>query len=142
MTRQQRVGSGAISLHDSGAETETGTGSAILLPYCEAIAFTIDVTAAATEVGDLLDATIQTTINGVDWIDVVAFTQVLGNGGAKTYVAKLNASIAEDDFETAAALAAGSVRNLMGDTWRASWAITDAGDDNASFTFSVVAMPM
>lgn len=107
-----------------------------------AMAFVLDLTAAATEVGDLLDVYVQTKVDGANWLDVGHFTQCLGNGGAKRYVTKLTAQLATAEFENATALAAAAVRNLLGDEWRVRWAITDAGDDNASFTFSVAACPM
>ncbi len=46
--------------------------------------FQLDVTAAATEVGDLLDVYLQHSFDGgTTWDDFVHFTQVLGDGGAK-----------------------------------------------------------
>ena len=107
-----------------------------------AMAFTLDVTAAATAVDDTLDVTIQTKIDGANWIDVVHFDQVLGNGGAKTYIEKVVSSVQVAGFETGTALAAGATRALIGDEWRASWTIVDPTGSDASFTFSVSALPM
>lgn len=132
----------ATSLHDSAARTATGTGSATTIKDAGAgIAFQLDLTAAATDSGDTLNVYVQTTLDGTNWIDVVAFTQCLGNGGAKRHVAKISGTAAETMFETGSALSAGSVRNLIGDQWRVRWAITDASTANASFTFSVTAVP-
>lgn len=119
----------------------TATGSAVRLPgMVNAIAFTLDVTAAATDAGDTLDVAIQTKIDGTNWVDVVAFTQVLGNGGALRHIAKVSAETAQAMFLNAA-LAAGNVRNLLGDEWRVSYVQVDA-DADATFTFSVTACPM
>lgn len=122
----------------SGARTETGTGDAVLLEGFEVLEFQLDATAAATDVGDTLDVYIQTTLDGgTNWIDIVHFTQVLGNGGAKRYISKISASLALTEFEVGTALGAAAVRHLVGSQYRVRWAITDSGTDNASFTFSV-----
>jgi len=116
-------------------------GSSVRLPgMVNAIAFTLDVTAAATDAADTLDVKVQTKIDGTNWVDVVYFTQVLGNGGALRHVAKIFASVAEAMFLNAA-LAAGTVRNLIGDEWRVAYVQADA-DADATFTFSVAACPM
>ena len=140
----------AVTLQASAAKTETGTGSTVTAtslterlvnrPY-KGIAFILDVTAAATDAGDTLDVQVQTQIDGTNWVPVVSFTQVLGNGGTVRHVAKVVRDVAQSMFEDSASLAAGSVRNLLGNTWRVKWTIADAGTDNASFTFSVVAVP-
>lgn len=133
------------TLESSAARTATdadGTTASGTLPGvgdASTIEFELDVTVAATAVDDTLDVFIQTTIDGTNWIDVVSFTQVLGNGGAKRYVAKITKSEPQAMFEASAALAAGSVRNILGKRYRARWAITDAGADDASFTFSITA---
>ena len=78
-----------------------------------------------------------------DRVSVVAFTPVLGNGGAKRHIGKITNGAALTMFEAATALSAGSVRNLMGKEWRASWVIVDGGAATSqSFTFSVTAIPM
>ena len=106
-----------------------------------AIIFVMNVTAAATEVGDTLDVAIQTNLGGTsgNWIDVVAFTQVLGNGGAKCFVAKITNDGTQAMFETGTALTAGNTRNLIGDSWRLKINQVDA-NSNAAFNFSVAAM--
>jgi hypothetical protein len=118
-----------------------GTGSAVsILGQPRAMAFVLDVTAAATDVGDTLDVKVQTRLDGTNWVDVCSFTQVLGNGGVKRHIGKIDAGIAQAMFLNAA-LAAGSVRNLIGEVYRVAYAQVDA-DNNASFTFSVTACPM
>ena len=121
----------------TAADTTTVKG---LAPYTSAY-FMLDVTAAATEVGDKLAVFVQREMPNGDWMDLVSFTEVLGNGGAK----KLRADVypGATGGETSAtindgALTAGSVADLAwGDALRFKWTVTDAGTDNASFTFSV-----
>lgn len=133
----------ATELVASAARTATGVSDAVRLPDApNGYGFVFDVSAAATAAGDTLDMKIQTKIDGTNWLDVVVFTQVLGNGGAKRYIAKVSSNGAQTMFENGSALAAGSIRNLVGDEWRCAWSITDATTDDASFTFSVTAMPM
>ena len=134
----------AVTLLASAARTATSTGTtAVRLPKgMQGVAFVLDVTAAATAVGDLLDVYVQTKLDGTNWVDVQRFTQVLGDGGAKRYYAKLNAGAAMTEFENATGLGEHSIRDLIGDDWRTRYVITDAGADDASFTFSVVACSM
>lgn len=106
-----------------------------------AIGFVLDLTAAATDAGDTLDVKIQTRLDGTNWVDVVSFTQCLGNGGAKRHFAKIDAGIAQAMFENGAALAAGNVRNLVGEVWRVVHTQVDA-DSDGTFSFSVTACPM
>jgi lipopolysaccharide biosynthesis protein len=117
------------------------SGSAVRLPgMVNAIAFVLNVTAAATDAVDTLDVKVQTKLDGTNWVDVVSFTQVLGNGGALKHIAKIEAGTAQAMFADAV-LAAGSTRNLLGDEWRVTYVQVDA-DSDASFTFSVIACPM
>lgn len=127
----------------SGTVTETGTSTGVTIKDpTSGLVLQLDVTAAATASGDTLDVAVQTTFDGTSWVDVAAFTQVLGNGGAKRFAVKISATEPQALFTATTALAAGSVRHIIGDQWRVSWAITDATTDDASFTFSVVACPI
>lgn len=131
------------TLESSSAKTATGTGSSVRIPnWVNAVVFELDVTAAATDVDDTLDVTIQTKVDGTNWLDVVAFTQVKGNGGAKRYIAKVIGNAAESMFENGSSLSAGNVRDILGDEFRAKWTIADPSGTNVSFTFSVTAIPM
>ena len=117
------------------------TSGEINVPYDHrAIEFCFDLTAAATDVTDTLDVSIQAFVGG-QWVDVVHFTQVLGNGGAKRYFAKINATAAVTMFENATALAAGSVRDLVSTRYRVRYVQVDA-NSNAAFTFTVKATPL
>lgn len=128
-----------LILQDAGAQTVTGTGSVLQIDGLEALVFQLDLTAAATESSDTLDVYVQTTIDGTNWIDIVHFTQVLGNGGAKRYFSKVLGVGTLTEFENATSLGAAAARNIMGSQFRVRWAITDASTQNASFTFSVTA---
>jgi len=122
--------------------TNTGTSAVMIQPWVKAAVFSLDVTAAATDATDTLDVTVQTTIDGTNWIDVVAFIQVLGNGGALIHVEKVEAANAVAGFLASAALSAGTTRDIIGGAWRCKWTLVDAVGDDASFTFSVTAQPM
>ena len=106
-----------------------------------ALLLTLQVTAAAAGVGDTLDAVVSTRIyyNGVAaWIEVCAFPQVLGNGGALVHIDKLVVDLDQAAFQNAA-LAAGAKRHIFGDAWVAG--VTTAGG-TAVFTASIDIMPM
>lgn len=124
----------------SGAESSTDSDAVRLPGMINAFALVLDVTAAATDVGDTLDVKVQTLIDGTNWVDICHFTQVLGNGGAVRHVAKIEAATAQAMFADAA-LAAGNTRNLLGDQWRVNHVTVDA-DANSAFTFAVTACPM
>lgn len=116
-------------------------GSSVRLPgMVNGFAFVLDVSAAATDLADTLNVKVQTKIDGTNWVDVAGFTEVLGDGGAVRHIAKITAGAAQAMFLNAA-LAAGSVRNLLGDEWRVNYVQVDA-DNDATFTFSVTACPM
>jgi hypothetical protein len=106
------------------------------------LVFFLNVSAAATEVGDLLDVWIQESPDqgSTTWNDVLRFTQVLGNGGAKKYLAIVNCE-GPVECELAAVqdavMAAGVRQGLVIPYIRSKWTVTDAGADNASFTFSL-----
>lgn len=101
----------------------------------------LNVTAAATAVGDTLDVYLQKNVSipGTPiWTDFVHFTQVLGNGGAKQFVAE----ITQEDITSGlhvvqdAAMTAGVNGGPWGDMWRVKWVIAGA---TPSFTFSLYA---
>jgi hypothetical protein len=139
----QYVGRGSRAtqlLQASTTQTVTGAGTAVAgLGEFTQLLLELDVTAAAAAVGDTLDVFLQTTIDGTNWVDIAHFTQVLGNGGAKRYFAKILATGALTEFENGAALAAAAQRAICGDQYRVRWAIVDGGAHGQSFTFSVTA---
>lgn len=127
----------------TSAATAGVNGSALRMPRAFAYAFVLDVTDAANDVTDTLDVFIQTKADGANWLDVVHFTQVLGNGAnTLRYVAKVTPALATTEFNNATALGAAAVRNIAGDEWRCRYVIVDGGGVAASFTFSVRGVPM
>lgn len=114
------------------------TSAPVAIPFVfQSIAFTLDVTAAATAVGDTLDVVVQTKLDGTNWTDIVHFTQVLGNGGAKRHIAKVTLDGTQAMFEVGTSLSAGNARNLAGDQFRVSYTIVSSSAP--SFTFAVTA---
>ncbi len=103
----------------------------------------LNVTAAAAAVGDTLDVYVQGSVDGgTTWDDVIHFTQVLGNGGAKKFLARWQGLIASTTPLAApqdAALAAGVAQGPHGLLWSVKWVI---GGATPAFTFSVAATPM
>ena len=74
-----------LTLVASAARTASDTTTVRgLAPYTSAY-FMLDVTVAATEAGDKLAVFIQREMPNGDWMDIVSFAEVLGNGGAKKY---------------------------------------------------------
>ena len=134
-----------ITLMASAARTTGGgAGDTIRLASMpRAMAFVLDVTAAATDTGDVLDVWVRTNPDGTNAINVYRFTQVKGDGGAKRYIGKILAdgSVTEFDGYTSS-LGEHTGRNMLGDEWSVYYAITNTGLANASFTFSVTAIPM
>lgn len=99
----------------------------------------LNVTAAATAAGDLLDVFVDSSPDGgTTWVNIVHFTQVLGNGGAKKFVAIVDEGVT-DEFDATSDLAAGATpRPFIGDRLRVRHTVVDAGADaNAVFTFTV-----
>ena len=126
----------------SVATAGTNTTGVRMPRSMQAMTLVLDVTAAATDAGDLLDVKVQTMIDGTNWVDVAYFTQVLGNGGAKQFVMKVLANTAETLFAGGTSLTAGALRHIMGDEWRVNYVVVNAGAVDVSFTFTVKACPM
>lgn len=129
------IGKIPLVLHASGAEVATGNDSAVALDSnVNGAIFDCDLTVVALAAGDTFDLFVQTRIDGALWIDVVHFTQMLGNGGVLRFIAKIAGNEPEADFEIGAALGASAVRQLLGNEFRARWVI--AGP-TPSFTFTL-----
>lgn len=99
------------------------------------------VSAAATEVSDTLDVYIDTSFDGgTTWVNVGHFTQVLGNGGAKTFVLviKNDNPGASAVFDVTSNAAAGATRQIgFGDRVRFRSVVADGGGAAASFTHEI-----
>jgi len=103
-----------VTLQASAAQTATGAGTAVYLPgMVNGFVFELDLTAAATEVGDTLDVFVQTLVDGTNYVDIAHFTQCLGNGGAKRYYMKVTADGLMTGFENATALGANAISNTQ-----------------------------
>ena len=129
----------AVVLAASAARVASGTGDGFRIrrPIGSLIAI-LELTNAHSASGDTLDVVVQTRL-GSTWVDVAAFTQVLGNGtDTLQFVAKLSATEPQTLFGTATGLTAGNVRHILGDEWRAKWTIAGTG----TFTFSVTIVPV
>lgn len=126
---------GAITLGVNGTGTYT---PAFVFREAE---FDLNLTAAATDVGDTLDVYVDTSLDSaVTWINIVHFTQLLGNGGAKRETMVLNpgGNVGTAPINTAADAAAAGVRHILGAQYRVRYAQVDA-NANAAFTFTVKA---
>ena len=129
-----------VVIQASGTKTATGTGSAVTSKPARNAVFQLDVTAGGTDAGDTLDVAVETTIDGTNWFPIVAFTQVIGTAAAKRHIAKVSNDLTQAMFEAAATLAAGSVRNILGQQYRARWTIVNTSTVDVTFTFSVTAL--
>jgi hypothetical protein len=133
------------ALRDSAAQDEAGTvtGTAVVLnqKFDELIA-TLAVSASATDAGDTLDVYVDTSFDaGTTWVNLGHFTQVLGNGGAKTFVLAIKNGNpgASAVYDATSDAAAGATRQIgFGDRLRYRGVMVDA-DANGSFTYAVSA---
>ncbi len=108
-----------------------------------AIMFIIDVTAAATDVGDTLNITIETKI-GAKWHPSYQCTEFLGDGGTHIESSdKVLAALAvANDTTFGGVLAANAdLPGVIGTAWRVAYVVVDADADSA-FTFTVTAVVM
>ncbi len=75
MPQQLKKSHDAQTVVASAARTATGTGDVFYLPpLIGGAVFVLDLTNAATDVGDTLDAYIQTKADGTNWIDATGAT--------------------------------------------------------------------
>lgn len=144
---QRLDAAGGVDLLASAARTASGTftpDAAIAHSLARGGRATLQLTvsAAATDVGDTLDVYIQHSVDGgTTWDDFVHFTQVLGNGGAKKFLAAWSSTITPTTALGApadGALAAGVKQGPIGPQIRVKWVVVDA-DVDGSFTFGIKA---
>ncbi len=141
----------ALTLVSSAVRTSSGN-SGTLTPFgakvgkLKAAIYQLAVSAAATDASDTLDVYVQhSPDDGTTWDDFIHFTQVLGNGGTKKFIATWARDVTpegEIKVPADAALAAGVLQGPITPLVRVKWVIVDAGTANASFTFSLVATPI
>lgn len=137
----------AVTLRASAAQTAASETATVEVPtnYTDAT-FILDVTALDTETADKLDVYVDVTPdNGLSWINVIHFTQQDGDGSAAKLVAKLSKGVLLDNGDADLAVTtdcAESVsRNLfISPKIRYRGVVTDASTDNATFTYSLVAV--
>jgi hypothetical protein len=131
----------ASAARATAAVNTLGTAAADLAAAKRAIV-TLDVTAAATAAGDKLDVYVDLEVAPSKWVNAVHFTQVLGNGGAKTFVAVLDpSSPGTSVLDASADCSAGDVKPAVwGLSMRGRYTIVDGGAHGQSFTFSLEAV--
>jgi hypothetical protein len=127
---------------ESDTRAASGSSDPFMLPEkVRAVSFFLNVTNAATDVGDILDVYIQESPDdGTTWNDIAKFTSVLGNGGAKKYLAFIGCAVSPESelaLVQSEAMSAGVRQGPIIPLIRASYVITDAGTDDASFTFAL-----
>lgn len=134
-----------VILQASGAQTVSGNSGALpAASHFEAIEggiLVLDVTSAGSVAGDTLDVYVQHSWDdGTSFDDFVHFTQVLGNGGAKKFLAYWLIYGGSPTTPLKApqdgALAVGVQQGPVGNIWRVKWTIVNGGGTHA-FTFSV-----
>ncbi len=122
----------------AGVQSVTGPDILGFAPFTSGT-FVLEITDAATDADDTLDVVIQRKLPNSGYEDIVAFTQVLGNGAnTLTFVADVFAGASGGDEHVVAALAAGSFLDVpWGDILRVNYAIVDPTSANATFTLAV-----
>jgi len=128
-----------------------GPGVCGALRTAHELVFLLDVTAAATDAGDILAVKIQEGLPGSLAIvpnDVIRFPDVLGTGGAVRFIAKLHTNpgrgldaglILTTPAPSVAMVANTVTHGPLSDLIRFVITFTDAGTVNASFTASLKA---
>lgn len=109
-----------------------------LSPY-DTLQAVLDVSAAATAAGDTADFYIDTTVDGSNWVNIVHFPQILGNGGAKRYTAVVSppASVTATATDVTSDAAANAVRHVLGDQIRVRLTTANATTVDNSVTWSM-----
>ncbi len=122
-----------------GAAASTGIVYPNLLSKFDVATFMLQVTAAATEAGDTLDVFIDLSLDLQVWFNGIHFTQLLGNGGAKTFVAEItHPTAAVNPIDVTSDASVTVSRNLWAPHVRIGWNNGDANaNTNAIFSFGV-----
>jgi hypothetical protein len=132
-----------LTILPSAARAVSGMAAVTNVPHPERLRgadFQLVVSAAAAAAGDTVNVYVQHSVDGgTTWDDFVSFTQVLGNGGAKMFLAEWQADVIPDsELHTTAdgTLAAGVLQGPKGPDWRVKWVMAGAGP-NFTFTLGV-----
>jgi hypothetical protein len=122
-----------------GAAPAGVTGDAVQING-ERLVYTwiLDITNAATDGTDTLDVYIDTLFGTATWINIVHFTQILGNGAdaITRFVTTVPANMLTTDDATAAC-AVGVARGVVGSQFRGRYVEVDGGGAASTFTFSL-----
>jgi hypothetical protein len=130
----------SVQLADVTAAAVTATVDTLLSGSYKGGTFVLDVTSAATAAADTLTVYIQRLLADGTYDDVVAFTAVLGNGGAVAYVADVlfDSAASDERVVSTNALTAGTVNAVpMSHALRVSYVIVN--DTTPLFDFTVSA---
>lgn len=130
----------SVQLADITAAVASDTADTLLSGSYKGGTFILDVTSAATAAADTLNVFIQRLLSDGTLDDVVAFTQVLGDGGAKAFVADVlfDSAASDERVVQTGALAAGTVNAVpMFHSLRVSYVIVS--DTTPIFSFTVTA---
>jgi hypothetical protein len=100
----------------------------------------LSVTNADADAGDTLDVYVDCSIDGVTWINICHFTQVIGTDAALALVAIIPRTGTGAVVNATADLAAGNVRSFIGSWLRSRATRVDAGGDvDMTFTYALKA---
>ena len=133
-----------VELLASGVRTATGgtNGETFIVGAGFGQAeFILALTNAEDDVDDTLDVYIDSQVGDGTWVNIVHFTQILGNGAdALKFVAICpRTGTAVEENVTSDVAAGGTPRNFIGDRVRVRYVIVDPSGADATFTFKVVA---
>jgi hypothetical protein len=130
------------TLAASAARTASGTGTTVWVgSYWQQAVVVHTVSAATHEHTDTLDVYVDVSPDGSKWLNAAHYAQQLGDGAAKTeFVVLCPVDPGTSTINATSDCGAGVSRPAAhGKYMRARWVVSDSGDGDASFTFSVKA---
>lgn len=124
----------------AGVQTVVGADVKGFAPFTSGT-FVLTITDAQDDVDDTLNLSIQRKLPDDSYEDIVAFTEVLGNGANDlVFVADVFAGASGGDEHVVAALTAGTVLDApWGNILRVRYVIVDPTGTDASFSLRVTA---
>lgn len=127
----------------TGVITANSTSAAHLQIPPNAMVFGLKVLGSASSTSGTLDMAVQTRLRGsTDFVDVLAFTQITTPSTVVAiHYGKICAGSTIPTFAAASSLAAGGVRHMLGDEYRARYTAT-AATSTINWTAEVTAIPM
>ncbi len=140
------AGSAALTLRASAVTNTVETNALVTavtgIDRYRRLTVLLVVSAAATDAGDLLKVYIDFSPDGgTTWVNGARFADVLGTGGAKSFIATFDpTNPGTAPIDVSADCAAGAVRpGVFGNQVRVRFSTVDA-DADCSFTWKVVAL--